>query len=153
MRNYFKPSGQCQESGRGQGHTQMGLDFLACAAEIGWNQGVDLYGAFDNRLLKGFEYTAKFNLGLDLSYEPYRSFEGSYHYKTISDDDRGSLRPMYEKVFNHYQNRNELEAPYTKQAAMKLREGSNQRSSRQRRSSAPGTLMFSGQPASFGRND
>jgi len=27
--NYFKPSGQCQESGRDQAHTQMGLDFLA----------------------------------------------------------------------------------------------------------------------------
>ncbi len=55
VRNYFKASGHCQESGRDQAHTQMGLDFLACAAEIAWNQGVDLYGAFDNRLLKGFE--------------------------------------------------------------------------------------------------
>ena len=52
--NYFKPTGQCQESGRDQGHTQMGLDFLACTCEIAWNQGVDLYGASDNLLLKGF---------------------------------------------------------------------------------------------------
>jgi hypothetical protein len=34
VRNYFKPSGECQESGRDQAHTQMGLDFLACSAEI-----------------------------------------------------------------------------------------------------------------------
>ena len=37
--NYFKPSGQCQESGRDQAHTQMGLDFLACTCEVAWNQG------------------------------------------------------------------------------------------------------------------
>jgi len=145
VRNYFKPSGQCQESGRDQGHTQMGLDYLACAAEIAWNQGVDLYGAFDNRLLKGFEYTAKYNLGFDVPYEPYKSFEGRYFYKTISDDSRGRLRPMYEKVLNHYQNRKGLEANYTGLAVMKLREGSNERSSRRRRSPALGTLMFSGQ--------
>ena len=123
--NYFKPSGQCQETGRDQGHTQMGLDFLACAAEIAWNQGIDLYGALDNRLLKGFEYTAKYNLGFDVPYVPYRSFEGRYHYKTISDKDRGRLRPMYEKVLNHYENRKGLEPEFTRQAVMKLRECSN----------------------------
>lgn len=149
--NYFKPSGQCQESGRDQGHTQMGLDYLACAAEIAWNQGVDLYGASDNRLLKGFEYTAKYNLGFDVPYEPYRSFEGRYHYKEISDDGRGRLRPMYEKVLNHFHNRKGLEAKFTRRAAMKLRESSSDQSSRRRRSSALGTLMFSGQPASFSK--
>lgn len=150
VRNYFKPTGQCQESGRDQAHTQMGLDFLACTCEIAWNQGVDLYGAYDNRLLKGFEYTAKYNLGFDVPYEPYRSFEGRYHYKSISDDSRGRLRPMYEKVLNHYENRKGLEAEFTRQAAMKLREDSDVRSSkarksRRRRSSALDTLMFSGQ--------
>lgn len=130
---YFKPSGQCQETGRDQAHTQMGLDFLACLAEIAWNQGFDLYAALDNRLLKGFEYTAKYNLGFDVPYEPYRSFEGRYHYKKISDDSRGRLRPMYEKVLNHYENRKGLEAPYTKQAVMKLREGDDRRNSRRRR--------------------
>ncbi|MGI9243019.1 MAG: GDSL-type esterase/lipase family protein [Verrucomicrobiales bacterium] len=147
--NYFKPSGQCQESGRDQGHTQMGLDYLACAAEIGWSQGVDLYGALDNRLLSGFEYTAKYNLGFDVPYEPFRSIDGRYHYKKISDDARGRLRPMYEKVLNHYVNRKGVEAPFTRQAVMKLREGANQGNSRRRRSPALGTLMFSGQPSSF----
>ncbi|WP_182870932.1 alginate lyase family protein [Rhodopirellula sp. JC639] len=171
--NYFKPSGQCQESGRDQAHTQMGLDYLACTAEIAWNQGVDLYGALDNRLLKGFEYTAKYNLGFDVPYEPYRSFEGRYHYKSISNQSRGRLRPMYEKVLNHYEGRKGLEAPFTRQAAMRLRESSapgeaqrendrtraerdgrgrdrrnrNGRRSSRRDSSAMGTLMFSGQSA------
>jgi hypothetical protein len=145
VRNYFKPTGQCQESGRDQAHTQMGLDFLACTCEIAWNQGVDLYGAYGNRLLKGFEYTARYNLGFDVPYEPYRSFEARYHYKSISDDSRGRLRPMYEKVLNHYENQKGLEAKFTRQAAMKLREGSSGRRSRGRRSSALDTLMFSGQ--------
>lgn len=149
VRNYLKPSGQCQESGRDQAHTQMGLDFLACTCEIAWNQGVDLYGAHDNRLLKGFEYTAKYNLGFEVPYEPYRSFEGRYHYKSISDDSRGRLRPMYEKVLNHFENRKGLKAEFTRQAAMTLREGSDVRRSqgrrsRRRRSSALDTLMFSG---------
>lgn len=149
VRNYFKPSGQCQESGRDQAHTQMGLDFLACTCEIAWNQGVDLYGAYDNRLLKGFEYTAKYNLGLEVPYEPYRSFEGRYNYKSISDNSRGRLRPMYEKVLNHYENRKGLDADFTRQAAIKLRNASDDRRSRGRRSSrrksaSLDTLMFTG---------
>ncbi|MFP4499426.1 MAG: alginate lyase family protein [Candidatus Hydrogenedentota bacterium] len=62
INNYFKPSGQCQESGRDQWHVQMGLEYLANACEIAWKQGVDLYSAYDHRLAKGFEYTAKYNL-------------------------------------------------------------------------------------------
>lgn len=119
--NYFMETGQCQESGRDQAHTQMGLEFLANTCETAWIQGVDLYGALDSRLLRGFEYTAMYNLGVDVPYEPYESVEGRYHYKEISDNSRGRLRPMYERVLNHYQNREGLEAPYTRQAALKLR--------------------------------
>ncbi|MGD7654239.1 MAG: alginate lyase family protein, partial [Verrucomicrobiales bacterium] len=61
--------GQCQESGRDQQHAQLGLGYLAASAQIAWCQGVDLYGAEDNRLLKGFEYTAKYNLGGDVPFE------------------------------------------------------------------------------------
>ena len=52
-------------------------------------------------------------------YEPYKSLEGRYHYKKISDDSRGRFRPMYERVYNHYHNRLELEAPFTRMAADK----------------------------------
>lgn len=57
----------------------MGLEFLANTCETAWIQGVDLYSAADNRLLQGFEYTAKYNLGFDVPYEPYQTFEGRYH--------------------------------------------------------------------------
>jgi hypothetical protein len=141
--NYFKESGQCQESGRDQAHTQMGLEFLANTCETAWIQGVDLYGALDNRLLRGFEYTAKYNLGHDVPYEPYRSFEARYFYKTISDDSRGRLRPMYEKVFHHYHDRKELDAPFTRQTLERLR--SRENDGRRRRNgveTAIDTLMF-----------
>ena len=144
VRNYFNDFGECQESGRDQVHTQMGLEYLANACETAWNQGVDLYGAEDNRLLKGFEYTAKFNLGLEVPYEPYRSVEGRYLYESISHNSRGKLRPMYEKVLNHYQNRKGLEAPFTEQAVSKTRPESRGGSI------LPwSTLMFADQPATF----
>lgn len=147
--NYFKASGQCQETGRDQAHTQMGLEFLANTCETAWIQGLDLFGALDNRLLKGFEYTAKYNLGFDVPYEPYKSFEGRYHYKRISDDSRGQLRPMYERVYNHYHNRKALEAPFTQQAARKLRSDQADKPDRRdrrgrRASSYLDTLMYFG---------
>ena len=119
--NYVNDFGECQESGRDQGHTQMGLEFLANTCEFAWNQGVDLYGEADNRLLLGFEYTARYNLGYDVPYKPYRSIEKRYYYKRISDDDRGKLRPMFEKVFNHYNGRKGLDAPFSLRAVSTTR--------------------------------
>ena len=119
--NYFNEFGECQESGRDQSHTQMGLEFLANTCEFAWNQGVDLYGEADNRLLLGFEYTARFNLGYDVPYKPYKSFEKRYHYKKISNESRGRIRPMYEKVFNHYHVRKGLDAPFTLRAVIATR--------------------------------
>lgn len=144
VRNYFNEFGQCQESGRDQTHTQMGLEFLANACEIAWNQGVDLYGAYDNRLLKGFEYTAKYNLGHEVPYEPYESYQGRYFYDSISTVSRGKFNPMYEKALNHYKNRKGLDTPFTEQVVAKTRPESRGGSI------LPwGTLMYANQPASF----
>ena len=139
---YFNDFGECQESGRDQGHTQMGLEYLANSAEIAWKQGVDLYGAADNRLALGFEYTSKYNLGESVPYEPYVSFNGNYNNKTISSKSRGRFRPIFEKVYNHYHNRMGMEMPYTKRVIDKTRpeKGGG--------SSLPwGTLMFARQPS------
>jgi len=46
----------------------MGLEYLANSCEIAWKQGFDLYSAYDNGLATGFEYTAKYNLGMDMPY-------------------------------------------------------------------------------------
>ncbi len=108
--HYIYPSGQCQESTRDQAHTQLGLGFLAAACETAKHQGLDLYGAEDNRLMKGFEYTAKYNLGNEVECEG-----------TISEKFRGTFRPIYEKVYQHYAVAKGLPMPFTKQVVEKNR--------------------------------
>lgn len=139
--HYFNEFGECQESGRDQAHTQMGLEYLSNSCETAWKQGVDLYSTADDRLSLGFEYTAQYNAGHEVRYVPYRSFEGRYYNETISDKSRGRFRPMYERVFNHYHNRQGLEMPFTWEAVQQTRpEGGGI-------SSLPwGTLMFADQP-------
>ncbi len=123
---YFNEFGECQESGRDQLHVQMGMGFLACACEMAWKQGVDLYGAADNRLAKGFEYTAKYNLGEAVRFERFRSVEGRYDYRTISRRGRGSFRPIYERIVYHYHDRRGLKMPYSRRVADRQRpEGSH----------------------------
>jgi hypothetical protein len=141
IRNYINEFGECQESGRDQGHTQMGLGYLGCAAEIAWKQGVDLYGVFDNRLALGYEYTAKYNLGHDVAYEPYRSHAGRYNYPTISEKSRGRFSSIYERVYHHYSNRMGLEMPFSGQVVEK-----NRPERWQTPFASWGTLMHAGQP-------
>ena len=87
-------TGQCQESGRDQSHTQLGLGQLAEACEIGWHQGLDMYGAEDNRLLAGFEYTAKYLLGNDVPFEPHTDTTGKYRATVIAPRTRQRMRPF-----------------------------------------------------------
>lgn len=136
-------TGQCQESGRDQQHTQLGLALLAAACESAWHQGIDLYGEAGNRLLKGFEYTARYNLGFDVPFEPHVDTTGKYRHKKISGEGRNNLRPVYEMVWNHYQNRRGIAAPFTRQAADKIRpEGAAHGSDHP----GFGTLLFSLSP-------
>ena len=141
--NYINDFGECQESGRDQAHTQMGLGYLGCAAEIAWKQGVDLYGACENRLALGYEYTAKYNLGHDVPYEPYRSHEGRYNYPAISDKARGRFSSIYERVYHHYHDRMGLEMPFTGQVVEK-----NRPERWQTAYASWGTLMYAGLPVS-----
>jgi hypothetical protein len=122
LTNYIiNEDGQCQESGRDQSHTQLGIAHLGDCCEMAWHQGIDLYGYADNRLLKGFEYTARYNLGNEVLYTPAMDRTGKYEHAEISSNARGRLRPVYEQIFNHYVNEMRQSAPYTQQAAEKLR--------------------------------
>lgn len=115
-------SGQIQESGRDQPHSQLGIGMLAESCAIAWNQGIDLYAYDGNRLLKGFEYTAKYNLGNDdMPFTEWLDRTGKYHHTAISQKGRGQLRAVYEQVYNHYVITRGLSAPYVQQAAEKLR--------------------------------
>jgi hypothetical protein len=122
LTNYIiNDSGQCQESGRDQAHTQLGLGLLCECCEIGWNQGLDMYAAEDNRLLRGFEYTAKYNLGEDVPFTEHTDTTGQYHHTQISTQARGQFRPVWEMAWNHYHNRRGLEMPYTQRVLEKIR--------------------------------
>ncbi|YCM46726.1 alginate lyase family protein [Verrucomicrobiaceae bacterium 227] len=138
---YLNDFGECQESGRDQSHVQMGLGFLGCACEMAWKQGEDLYGAANNRLALGFEYTAQYNLGEEVRFEPYRSVEGRYHYQKISSKGRGRFRPIYARIVHHYRGRKGLEMPYCGKVTDKIQpEGAHNQH-------MPwGTLMFHGLP-------
>ncbi|WP_208864743.1 alginate lyase family protein [Mucilaginibacter gossypiicola] len=122
LTNYIiNQDGECQESGRDQGHTQLGIAHLGDCAEMAWNQGLNLYAYADNRLLQGFEYTAKYNLGMDVPYIAELDKTGKYLHKEISAESRGKLRSVYEQIYNHYVKRMGLKAPYTGQAAARIR--------------------------------
>lgn len=120
--HYFNTWGQCQESGRDQGHAQMGLGFLTVAAQIAWNQGYDLFSAYHNRLALGYEYTASYMLGNDVRYVRYTNFRGKQVFgDSISAKGRGHFSPIYERTYHHYHDIMGMEMPFTRQALEKSR--------------------------------
>ncbi|KAJ9150929.1 gpi anchor protein [Pleurostoma richardsiae] len=106
-----KPLGQGQESGRDQGHSALDFQLLAAIGQQGWNQGEDLFGYNDSRILRGAEYFARYNLGNDVPFEPYTN--GIVSYTNISSASRGAIRPTWELLYNHYVNVKGVEAPWT----------------------------------------
>jgi hypothetical protein len=116
---YDGETGQLQESGRDQAHAQLGIGMLAALCETAYGQGDDLYGAADNRLLKGFEYTAQYLLGMDVPFKTYS--DQSRTFTEISAENRDQRRPIYEMVWNHYVKRRGLPAVYTQQLAAAIR--------------------------------
>ena len=112
---YVGETGQCQETGRDQGHAQLGLGALCETCEMAWSQGDDLWGALDNRLLKGMEYTAKYNLGYEVPFKTCTDCTGLYNDWTEPGEmGRGRIRCIYELPYNHYVKRKGMKMPYTK---------------------------------------
>lgn len=68
--NYDTATGQSAETGRDQGHTLTGLGWAAEAARVIQSQGFDAYSEGDNLLMKAGEYSAKYNLGHEVPYDP-----------------------------------------------------------------------------------
>ena len=112
---YISETGQCQETGRDQGHAQLGLEAIADICEMAWQQGDDLWGALDNRLMKGFEYTARYNLGNDVPFETWTDLTGLYcDWTEPGQMGRGKLWDIYQKPYDHYVKAKGLKMPYTK---------------------------------------
>ena len=113
---------QWQESVRDQGHTTLGLVLAGVICETAWNQGDDLYGLSDNRFLKAVEYSVKYNsLGEEVPSSFYQRAYGNMYNSAggynkpryewlagVNPDQRGSWRPIYYQMYNHYVNRKGL---------------------------------------------
>jgi hypothetical protein len=112
-------AGQGQESGRDQGHEQLAVGLLGDAAQVAWNQGVDLWGFAGNRILANAEYAAEYNLGGDVPFTPDLDRTGKYIKKTVSAVGRGNLPPIYEMYYAHYAGVRGLDTPYTKAAVFR----------------------------------
>jgi hypothetical protein len=147
LTHYVYENGQCQESGRDQQHTQLGLAHMGDACEIAWHQGLDLYGAAGSRLLRGFEYTAAYNLGDEVDFHPDIDRTGKYRHQVNSP--RSQLRPVYEQIFAHYHVRRGLPAPAVERAIAKVRpEGAGQGADH----TGFGTLLYALSPSDVHRD-
>lgn len=115
--------GQWQEAGRDQGHCTLGPALLGPFCEIAWNQGDDLYGYATNLLLAGSEYVAKYNappLTGEVPYVGYANCENDVQ-PGISSGGRGTMRPGWDLIYNHYVNRMGLSAAFTATIAAQVR--------------------------------
>jgi regulation of enolase protein 1 (concanavalin A-like superfamily) len=109
--------GQTQESGRDQGHNTLSIALVTTLCEMAWNQGVDLYGYDNNRVLAACEYTAKGNLiqsGTTYYTVPFAPYAVTgFSTSSFSTQAIGNARPAWALIYNHYVNRKGLAAPYT----------------------------------------
>ncbi|MBQ9672481.1 MAG: alginate lyase family protein [Prevotella sp.] len=123
---YVSETGQCQETGRDQGHAQLGLGMMCEICELAWQQGerqrvggpcpgIDLWGALDNRLMKGIEYSARYNLGYDVPFQVWKDCTGLYcNWTEPGEMGRGRIWEIYDLPYQHYVGRKGLKMPYTK---------------------------------------
>ena len=59
------------ESGRDQSHVQLGLGNMAELCQTAHNQGdYSYWDLLNERLMAGYEYTATYNLGSEVEYDP-----------------------------------------------------------------------------------
>ncbi|WP_225095670.1 alginate lyase family protein [Streptomyces sp. CoH27] len=112
-------AGQGQESGRDQGHEQLAVGLMGDAAQVAWNQGVDLWGYAGNRILANAEYAARYNLGGDVPFTPDLDRTGKYIKTSVSAVSRGNLPPIYEMYYAHYTGVRGLDTPNTKAAVFR----------------------------------
>jgi hypothetical protein len=96
--------GQVNEMGRDQGHASLDVSQPASIASTAYIQhtrgdlgddGIDLFSYLDNRLLKGADYFARYNLGHDVTWTP------GYAYDKPSTVGRGIILSSV-PLYNHY---------------------------------------------------
>lgn len=115
---------QWQESGRDQGHSNLGIGLMASVCEMAWNQGDDLYSWGQNRFMYAAEYVAAYNTGVEMPFELYEwgtGGKGEYSsHSVVSNATRGEMRPIWALIYNHYVNRMGYEMPNVKAIMEKM---------------------------------
>lgn len=119
--NYIFPTSdpnlaQGEESGRDQGHGQLGIGLLASMAQASYVQHManpeieNLFEYNDRIIMKAAEYAAKYNLGYDgLPFTPlYMASNNNYDPKGVRIEDkispkfRSEMRPIYDLIWYYY---------------------------------------------------
>ncbi len=121
---YIHPDGtsQTEESGRDQFHNAGGWYAMGLFCQMAWNQGDDLFGYDNNRILRAYEYNAKYNLGNDDVSWVYHSNTDTATNETLSSTGRWAGNyPAWELVYNHYANVQGVAAPWSKIAMNQIR--------------------------------
>lgn len=109
--------GQTQEAGRDQGHATLAVGLMGVICEMAWNQGIDVFGFGNNRVLAGSEYIAKGNLAVSGTYPtmPFREYKVKGIDQTrFATAAQGAQRNEWALVYNHYVNRRGVAAPFCK---------------------------------------
>lgn len=109
---------QSMESGRDQGHATLVISICAEMCQMAWNLGIDFWGAENNKILAMCEYTAKWNAKPNGTYltttMPFFEYKycidcicknkshGAIHTAVTNDEGRGTIRPGWDLIYNHY---------------------------------------------------
>lgn len=137
--------GQWQESGRDQAHAQLGVGLLGNVCQMAWNQGDDLFGYDDNRLLAGAEYVARHNQMRGVPFTFYNNSHGmNNRWPAINAQGAFGERPVWEMIYNHYEVLRGIPAPYSRRMAELLRPEHGGKDH-----FGYGTLTFTLQPSSY----
>jgi fibronectin type 3 domain-containing protein len=120
---YIHPDGtsQTEESGRDQPHNKGGWYAMGLLCQMAWNQGDDLFGYDNNRVLRAYEYNAKYNNWSDVSWVYHRNASLGYTEGLAESGRYPGGYPSYELIYNHYANVKGIAAPWNKIGMLAIR--------------------------------
>ncbi|KAJ5833379.1 chondroitin AC/alginate lyase [Penicillium riverlandense] len=106
-----KPLVEGQEAGRDQGHATLDFALYGVLAQQAYNQGDDIFAAYNNEILAASEYCSKYNVGQDVPFTAYSSDEGNF--TEVASGSRYAIRPGFELIYAHYAGVKGMDASWT----------------------------------------